>query len=102
MGIACRGEADAQARSVTPGFVGVYGCRFGAMINSWRDLWGMGDFAFIFAQLAPVPGAQMHSPQFGSNWPALRLEQAVALPGPGSKVDTTGMAVLSDLGDAIR
>eukprot|EP01046_Picozoa_sp_COSAG06_P005943 COSAG06_NODE_271_length_18677_cov_157.113360_14_plen_120_part_00 len=73
------------------------------MINTWRDLWGMGDFAFIFAQLAPVPGAAM-SPQhavFGSNWPALRLQQAAALPAPGSAVDTSGMAVITDLGDTM-
>jgi hypothetical protein len=113
-----RGEADAgpQARNTTPGntrcadglahgcdFVDAYGCRFSAMINTWRDLWGMGDFAFIFAQLAPVPGAAM-SPQhavFGSNWPALRLQQAAALPAPGSAVDTSGMAVITDLGDTI-
>ena len=112
-----RGEADAgpQARNTTPGntrcaegategcdFVDAYACRFSSMINTWRDLWGMGDFAFIFAQLAPVPGAKM-SPQlgFGSNWPALRLQQAAALPAPGSAVDTTGMAVITDLGDTL-
>lgn len=71
------------------------------MINTWRDLWGMGDYAFIFAQLAPVPGAQMGWPQFGSNWPGLRLQQAGALPAPGSVVDTSGMAVITDLGDTL-
>ena len=28
-----------------------YACRFGAMINTWRDLWGMGDFAFVYCEL---------------------------------------------------
>lgn len=67
-----------------------YGCRFGNMINSWRDLWGMGDFSFLFVQLAPYD----HSTTF----PALRLQQATALPHPGSLVDTAGMAVVTDLG----
>eukprot|EP01050_Picozoa_sp_SAG11_P015839 SAG11_NODE_2096_length_3832_cov_2.091347_2_plen_816_part_00 len=112
-----QGEADAgpQARNTTPGntrcadgatngcdFVDAYACRFSSMINTWRDLWGMGDFAFIFAQLAPVPGAKM-APQhsFGSNWPTLRLQQAAALPAPGSAVDTSGMAVIADIGDTL-
>ena len=43
----------------------------------------------------------MGFPQFGGNWPALRLQQARALPAPGSVVDTSGMAVITDLGDTI-
>jgi hypothetical protein len=115
-GAGYQGEADAgpQARNSTPGdtrcadglaqgcdFVDAYACRFSAMINTWRDLWGMGDYAFIFAQLAPVPGARMGWPQFGGNWPGLRLQQAGALPAPGSVVDTSGMAVITDLGDTL-
>jgi hypothetical protein len=48
-------------------------------------LWGMGDFSFIFAQLAPVPGPDMSGGghNFGHNWPALRLQQADVLPRPG-------------------
>jgi hypothetical protein len=80
-------------------------CRFQAMINSWRDLWGMGDFSFIYTQLAPVPAWQMNFSKWGSsgpsggNWPEMRLAQAEALPSPGSTVDTSGMAVITDLGD---
>lgn len=30
---------------------------FGAMINEWRDAWtGIGDFPFMWAQLAPYTG----------------------------------------------
>lgn len=33
-------------------------CVFGGMINSWRDAWtGIGDFPFMWAQLAPYTGA---------------------------------------------
>lgn len=39
--------------------------------------------------------------QFGENWPGLRLQQAGALPAPGSVVDTSGMAVITDLGDTL-
>ena len=74
--------------------IAAYGCQFRTMINTWRDAWGMGDFAFIFAQLAPVA--------HGSDFPDLRLQQALALPTPGGEVDTSGMAVLIDIGDKVH
>jgi hypothetical protein len=88
-------------------YTDLYTCRFGAMINGWRDLWGFGDFAFVYTQLAPVPGPEMgvntfntsHPGPSGGNWPELRLQQAAVLPAPGLPVDTTGMAVITDLGD---
>ena len=34
-----------------------YACIFGGMINDWRDAWkGIGDFPFLWAQLAPYTG----------------------------------------------
>lgn len=113
-----QGEADAgpqagnTSAACTRGiggcdFVHAYACRFSALINTWRDFYGMGDFAFIYAQLAPVPGPQMSTAVWGTggtsggNWPTLRLQQLAALPTPGSAVDTTGMAVITDIGDTI-
>jgi sialate O-acetylesterase len=81
-----------EANSHTKQSVAAYGCQFRTLINSWRDLWGFGDFSFIFAQLAPFSGG---GPLFAD----LRLQQAASLPTPGGDVDTTGMAVLSDIGD---
>jgi hypothetical protein len=34
-----------------------YACIFKGMINDWRDAWtGIGDFPFLWAQLAPYTG----------------------------------------------
>jgi len=115
-----QGEADAgptaantshcpQSVSGNCDYTDLYACRFGAMINNWRDLWGQGDYAFLYVQLAPVPGPQMgrstwsgnSSGPSGGNWPELRLQQAAVRPAPGSPVDTTGMAVTIDIGDTI-
>jgi len=63
------------------------------MINAWRDLWGMGDFTFLFVQLAPSSATDV-------DFAAMRLQQSTALPGPGSLVDTSGMAVIADIGDS--
>ena len=30
-----------------------YACRFASMINGWRDEGGLGDYGFVYAQLAP-------------------------------------------------
>ena len=54
-----QGEADAGPtasnasncpHSVTGNcdYTDVYACRFGAMINTWRDMWGQGDYAFLY------------------------------------------------------
>lgn len=68
-----------------------YSCYFGAMINSWRDLWGIGDFAFVFAQLAPYDTAD--------NVTAIRMAQFDAMAREGGFMDTTGMTSQIDLGD---
>lgn len=65
------------------------------MIESWRRLWRIGDFAFVYVSL----GAQEFSP---SQWPSYlattRDAQASALPGQGT-TDTTGVVMTYDLGD---
>ena len=65
-----------------------------ALISSWREHWGQGDFPFYFAQLAnyarPAPG----TPAF-DGWPTVCDQQRRTL---GLK--NTGMAVLRDIGEA--
>jgi sialate O-acetylesterase len=63
-----------------------YACIFGATINAWRDAWtGIGDFPFIWAQLAPYTG---YAPFPGhGDISIVRLAQADDLPHIG--LDTT-------------
>ncbi len=72
-----------------------YRTLFPAMIRDWREVWGQGDFPFLFVQLAnwdtvihPVEGG------WGS-WPELREAQLMTL-----KLPNTGMAVTVDIGDS--
>jgi sialate O-acetylesterase len=67
----------------------VYRRLFPAMIQDWRNAWGLGDFPFLFVQLA----------NFGKNvptsqWPELREAQAMTL-----QLANTGMAVTIDIGN---
>ncbi len=62
---------------------------FKTMIEDWRRVWGLGDFPFLFVQLANygrVPAA--------ATWPELREAQAMAL-----GLANTGMAVTIDIGN---
>ena len=63
---------------------------FRAMIEDWRREWGIGDFPFLFVQLANYGRV----PE-GSTWPELREAQAMAL-----GLARTGMAVTIDIGNA--
>ena len=65
-----------------------------ALIGGWRKLWGEGDFPFYFVQLATFrsPNAD---PAGGDGWAGVLEAQTDALTIPN-----TGMAVLSDLGEA--
>jgi sialate O-acetylesterase len=70
-----------------------YRSLFPAMINDWRSKWNIGNFTFLFVQLAnfmepsEIPGE--------SNWAGLREAQTMTL-----KVPKTGMAVIIDIGEA--
>jgi sialate O-acetylesterase len=70
-----------------------YRSLFPAMINDWRNKWKIGDFTFLFVQLAnymePVEVPQE------SSWAGLREAQTMALTLP-----KTGMAVIIDIGEA--
>lgn len=65
---------------------------FEELIRSWRDRWGLGDFPFLFVQLANY-GEIAREPA-ESDWAAVRQAQLEALELPG-----TGMAVAADIGD---
>ena len=63
------------------------------MIKDWRKRWGVGEFPFLFVQLAAfLPETPMTAE---SQWAELRAAQAEALQLP-----STAMAVTTDLGEA--
>lgn len=66
---------------------------FPALINDWRNKWHIGNFTFLFVQLANY----MEPPQVPqqSSWAGLREAQAMTL-----EVPNTGMAVIIDIGDS--
>jgi sialate O-acetylesterase len=70
-----------------------YRSLFPAMITDWRARWELGDFPFLFVQLANYE--QRNSEPAESDWAELREAQLMALKLPG-----TGMAVTIDVGDA--
>jgi sialate O-acetylesterase len=77
-----QGESDAS-----PERAPVYARLFAETIRSWRRAWGVGEFPFLFVQLANwTAGA-------GNAWPELREAQRQTL-----SVANTGMAVAIDVG----
>jgi sialate O-acetylesterase len=66
-----------------------------AMIKDWRHHWKQGDFPFLIVQLAPF-GYQPGKPQENSAWAELREAQLLT----ALKVPKTGLAVITDVGDA--
>ena len=68
-----------------------YRTLFPALITSWRKAWGLGDFPFVFVQLAAY--RQANPEPEDTDWPWLREAQAMALALPN-----TGMAVAIDAG----
>ncbi len=62
-----------------------YRSLFPGMIKDWRDRWGMGNFPFLFVQLA----------SFRSNDPMIREAQLLTL----HSSPNTAMVVTSDIGD---
>jgi sialate O-acetylesterase len=65
-----------------------------ALIGGWRQLWGEGDLPFYFVQLATFK-APNDKPEGGDDWAKVLEAQALSL-----SIPNTGMAVLSDIGDA--
>ncbi len=66
---------------------------FSSMIQNWREVWKIGDFPFLFVQLANFMEPKEIQPE--SNWAFLREAQQQTLDLPN-----TGMAVTIDIGDA--
>ncbi|ERM81000.1 hypothetical protein P872_11985 [Rhodonellum psychrophilum GCM71 = DSM 17998] len=66
---------------------------FSALITQWRQAWGIGDFPFLFVQLANWQERKEVQPE--SNWAFLREAQTNTLALPN-----TGMAVTIDVGNA--
>jgi len=70
-----------------------YQTLFPLMIKDWRDHWDIGEFPFLFVQLANFR-QPVDTPQ-GSTWAELREAQTMTLSLP-----QTGMASTIDIGDA--
>jgi sialate O-acetylesterase len=66
---------------------------FPLMIRDWRRSWGIGDFPFLFVQLANY--MERRETPGESEWAELREAQAMTL-----KIPATGMAVIIDIGEA--
>jgi sialate O-acetylesterase len=66
---------------------------FATMIKNWRDDWKLGDFPFLFVQLAPWQAISKEPQE--SAWAELREAQLLT----SRKVKNTGMAVITDVGD---
>lgn len=64
----------------------LYQTLFPAMISDWRKRWALGDFPFLFTQIAPYNGQP----------PEIRESQFLTL----GKSPNTAMAVTTDVGDA--
>jgi len=78
-----QGESDAS-----PERAPVYARLFEETIRSWRRAWGLGDFPFLYVQLANWTAGP------GNAWPELREAQAQTL-----SAANTGMAVTIDVGN---
>ena len=63
------------------------------MIQTWRDLWGQGDFPFYWVQLADFK-AEKPEPE-ESEWAELREAQTMTL----KRLPNTGQAVIIDVGE---
>jgi sialate O-acetylesterase len=68
-----------------------YETRMPAMIQNWRQAWGIKDFPFFMVQLAPYIAGDAD----GDNWPYLREAQRHTT----EVLPNVGMAVITDVGE---
>ncbi len=88
-GLGIRGVIWYQGESnAGQGRAGLYGRIFSTMIEDWRRQWGVGDFPFLFVQIANYKAG------VNADWPTLRDQQLKTLALRG-----TGMAVTIDIGN---
>jgi len=66
---------------------------FPLMIQTWRDLWGQGDFSFYWVQLADFMNERTEPAE--SAWAELREAQTMTM----KKLPHTGEAVIIDIGE---
>ena len=66
---------------------------FPALIKNWRDVWGQGDFPFLFVQLASYARYRK-----GRSLPELQEAQLMTW----KTVPNTGMAVAADIGEKLN
>ena len=71
-----------------------YRTLFPALIQDWRKHWGIGDFPFLFVQLANYMTAKTNPGE--SAWAELREAQTMTL-----RLPDTGMAVAIDIGESV-
>lgn len=64
---------------------------FPAMIDAWRDAWGIKDFPFLLVQLAPFQGSGSNKLEYAE----LREAQDLAT----QRLKNVGMAVITDVGE---
>ncbi|HOV41658.1 MAG TPA: sialate O-acetylesterase, partial [Oscillospiraceae bacterium] len=69
-----------------------YSEKIAGMVEDWREKWGIGNFPFLFVQLANFMKANSNPSESG--WAELREEQRKCL-----SVKNTGMAVAIDVGE---
>lgn len=70
---------------------------FPAMVKAWREAWGIGEFPFYYAQIAPYNYAQLPPYRTGGKFSSafIRDAQRKSL----AKIPVSGMAVLMDIGE---
>lgn len=72
---------------------------FPAMVKEWRSVWGMGEFPFYYAQIAPYRYVKSENMQTAGklNSAFLRDAQRKSI----AKISNSGMAVLMDIGEEL-
>jgi sialate O-acetylesterase len=86
---AIRGAIWYQGESnASPERAPIYSRLFEDMIEDWRKQWGVGEFPFLFVQIANWNAGP------GDGWPQLREQQLKTL-----ELQNTGMAVTIDIGN---
>ncbi|MGD0913121.1 MAG: sialate O-acetylesterase [Terracidiphilus sp.] len=86
---AIRGAIWYQGESnASPERAPIYGRIFEDMIEDWRNQWGVGEFPFLYVQIANWNAGP------GDGWPQLREQQRKTL-----ELHNTGMAVTIDIGN---
>lgn len=94
-----QGEANADQKIVDVDQTRYYAAMYQSMIASWRDLKGMGDFAFMTVQLPPsVPSFENPSKAMETGRMQIRLAEAETAPHPNGLTDISGVAVALDCG----